>query len=168
LALAETGAIIRSAAGSIVYGPIAANGTTAPSNQFFQWLIVVEQANGSTPYVSSVNNFRLTGDDGAVYPLVQIGNPQGTTGATLADMTINGPNGINTGWIAWSVPVRPNTLTVSWNEAGLIPWKDFAQITVQPPQRERITFLDGPSHQVPAQVRADLLRVQALMHRATR
>jgi hypothetical protein len=155
------------AVGRLVYGPIAANGTTAPSNQFFQWLIAAEQANGTTPYVSSVNNFRLTGDDGAVYPLVQIGNPKGTTGTTLADMTINGPSGLNSGWVAWSVPVRANTLTVSWNEAGMIPWKAFAQITVQTPQRERITYLDGPSNYVPAQVRADLTRLLALMHPTT-
>ena len=142
------------AAGSLVYGPLAANGTTAPSGSFFQWVVVVEQANGTTPYLSSVNNFRLTGDDGAVYPQAQIGNPEGTNGATLADATIAGPDGINTGWVAWSVPQRANTLTVSWNEGGLIPWKDFAQITVKVASPERVTFLKGSSYHVTARVRA--------------
>jgi hypothetical protein len=155
------------AVGSLVYGPLAANGTKASSNQFFQWVVGVEQANGTTPYVSSVNNFRLTGADNAVYPQVQVGNPSGTTGTTLANMTLNGPDGVNDGWIAWSIPARANTLTVSWNEAGLIPWTPFAQITVQSTLRERVTYLDGPSLHGTAPVRADLPQVQALMHPAT-
>lgn len=112
--------------GSPEYGQQNDANISAPVGASFLWAVADVVNLGDTPYTSSPDDFHLTGDDGGVYRSCA-GNPPGTNPINMTVATLQKGDTTN-GWLCWIVPARDNSLAVSWNEGGAIPWTPVAQI----------------------------------------
>jgi hypothetical protein len=115
------------------FGTVDAAGFDAPPGSYFFWTFVDERYGGKTAYQSSIDNFQLRGDDGAVYHADYYGPLEDASLQTLLPTPLGpGPGSAsdNTGWIKFVVPAVDAVYTLLWNEGGTIPFSPYARILI--------------------------------------